>query len=84
MHSNWLRMFNKIFCIKFVSKQTNKIIIFSSILTAGADGDIRLYPGLYDDEILSVTLASKITALDIKVCLGYFYHIMGYDIFLPN
>lgn len=43
------------------------IINFSSILTAGADGDVRVYPGLYDDETLSVTLASKITALDVKV-----------------
>ena len=36
-------------------------------MTAGADGDVRLYPGLFDDETLSVPLGSKITSLAVNV-----------------
>eukprot|EP00111_Clytia_hemisphaerica_P001219 TCONS_00003478-protein len=36
------------------------------ILTAGAEGDVRLYPGLYDDETLSVSFGSKITSLAVN------------------
>lgn len=40
---------------------------FSSYLTAGADGKVNVYPGLFDDESLSVSLESKTTALAVKV-----------------
>ena len=36
-----------------------------AIVSGGSDGDIRIYPDLFDDETMSVSVGSKITAFDV-------------------
>ncbi|XP_065655178.1 WD repeat and HMG-box DNA-binding protein 1 isoform X2 [Hydra vulgaris] len=56
----------------------------NSIVTAGSDGDIRIYPGLYDEESASVSLGLKITCLavqsDIIVIATDFHEVKCYKL----
>ena len=42
------------------------LLLHRSLLTAGADGDVRMYASLSDDEV-SFKVGSCVTALSVKV-----------------